>query len=88
MLDLLGQHDWRRKQFFKDPRLRAMFTFQVPLCAVWHVAVWSAAVRRAAGSGLSAPQMAVCCRQTRNGSGGGSSQEIARIAAAEERQQQ
>ena len=63
MLDLLGQHDWRLKQFFKDPRLRAMFTFQVPLCAVWHVAVWSAPVRRAAGSGLSAPQVAVCCRQ-------------------------
>lgn len=29
VLDLLGQHDWRLKQFFKDPRLRAMFTFQV-----------------------------------------------------------
>jgi phytoene desaturase (3,4-didehydrolycopene-forming) len=27
-LDLLGQHDWRLRQFFKDPRLRAMFTFQ------------------------------------------------------------
>ena len=26
--DLLGQHDGRLKQFFKDPRLRAMFTFQ------------------------------------------------------------
>lgn len=29
VLDLLGQHDWRLKQFFKDQRLRAMFTFQV-----------------------------------------------------------
>lgn len=27
-LDLLGQHDRRLQQFFKDPRLRAMFTFQ------------------------------------------------------------
>ena len=29
VLDLLGQHDWRLRQFFADPRLRAMFTFQV-----------------------------------------------------------
>lgn len=28
LLDLLGQHDGRLKQFFRDPRLRAMFTFQ------------------------------------------------------------
>ncbi|KAI3436703.1 hypothetical protein D9Q98_006118 [Chlorella vulgaris] len=28
VLDLLGQHDWRLQQFFKDQRLRAMFTFQ------------------------------------------------------------
>lgn len=35
MLDLLGPHDWRLKQFFRDPRLRAMFTFQVmALCYV------------------------------------------------------
>ena len=35
VLDLLGQHDWRLGQFFKDPRLRAMFTFQgvLPWCA-------------------------------------------------------
>ncbi len=34
VLDLLGQHDWRLKQFFRDPRLRAMFTFQASTCAV------------------------------------------------------
>lgn len=27
-LDLLGPHDSRLRQFFQDPRLRAMFTFQ------------------------------------------------------------
>ena len=32
MFDLLGQHDGRLKQFFKDPRIRAMFTFQVMTC--------------------------------------------------------
>ena len=48
VLDLLGQHDWRLKQFFRDPRLRAMFTFQVPPCAVCAVcAVWRAAGSRA-----------------------------------------
>jgi hypothetical protein len=32
VLDLLGQHDWRLQHFFKDQRLRAMFTFQVCGC--------------------------------------------------------
>jgi len=46
VLDLLGQHDWRLKQFFRDPRLRAMFTFQVGAgsAAQWEDAAGSTGV--------------------------------------------
>lgn len=67
VLDLLGPHDWRLKQFFKDPRLRAMFTFQVGVgswvgCVLlgWaiHAAIHAAeAALQGGGRGCGAPHL-------------------------------